>query len=311
MPSPDIEAPEPSQEERENIAAQTELLERQTATIEEQARLNELLSPFIFESVGVIPQIGKGGQITGFRRDPEVIAREQFLEPLLFEEAGIRPITNEGGEIISFERFTTPEQERQDEIQRLFEERTLSALRGELPPDPALLADLEERKAELENELVRDFGSLDAARKSTPGQARLERFEEFEQSVLEGARRGDLSQAEQLGLTRFGATEDVGRQNFQEILQLTRGGGAGRPFSTTPITADAIFGPTAQGFGQAAAGFSNPIRALQNQRALQLEASMANAEIGNPFAQIAGQLAGTAGTFALGKAFGIKGFGTP
>lgn len=134
----------------------------------------------------------------------QVLEQQQLLQPILFEQAGIKTITDEEGNIVGFESDDPNKAIRQD-IETQFLERTQQALAGELPVNPALMRQLEEEENKLNEELRKDFGSIEAARTSTPGLERIDRFNRFRTEVLENARRGDLTLAEQLSISRRGA----------------------------------------------------------------------------------------------------------
>ena len=134
----------------------------------------------------------------------QVLEQQQLLQPILFEQAGIKTITDEEGNITGFES-DDPNRELREGIETSFLERTQQALAGELPVNPALMRQLEEEENKLNEELRKDFGSIEAARTSTPGLERIDRFNRFRTEVLENARRGDLTLAEQLSISRRGA----------------------------------------------------------------------------------------------------------
>lgn len=154
--------PPPSDEEKELQREQAVLLREQNAMLKEDRRMQELLQPLLLEEVGLSADRDADGNITGFRRAER------------------------------------PEDALRREIEVKALERTKAALAGELPVDPALMKDLAERERTLEDELIKDFGSVSAARTSTPGQQRMREFDIYKENVLGAARRGDMTLAQQL-----------------------------------------------------------------------------------------------------------------
>ncbi len=167
-------------------------------------------------------------QINQLRAQNESLARQErqfnLLQPILLAELGFDPeLDPNTGEIIGVKEREPDEQEAAlQEIERLSSERALAALKGELPVDPALLSDLEDRRQALDEGLRQDFGSLSAGRSSTPGIERIRDFEEFEQQALDQARRGDLTLATNLALQTRG-------QNVNEQLAAFNVLGGGAP----------------------------------------------------------------------------------
>ena len=90
--------------------------------------------------------------------------------------------------------------DREQGIREGFISRTEAALAGDLPVNPALLRDLEQRQALLGENLRRSLGPDFTT--STPGQNALAAFERERNIALEQARRDDLTMAEQLGIQR-------------------------------------------------------------------------------------------------------------
>ena len=217
--------------------------------------------------------------------------QQDLLAPILFEEAGIRQVTDpETGEVTGFERIDDPNEALREEIETGFLERTRAAQRGELPVNPALLRDLKTGRETLRESLRKQLGP--GFETSTPGIEALGRFGETETNVLESARRGDLTTAEALGLQRQG-----GNQQLIDSLLGRTGGLAAR---------DA---PIAAGFGATAAGFSNPLNFLLQDRAQQNQANIASSQSRSQvIAGIAGG-AGQLGGAALG--FSLLGSGGP
>lgn len=220
-------------------------------------------------------------QIEILRQQRDIIeqqaAQQNLIAPFLFEGLGLQPLF-EDGEITGFERL--PEFETRQEIQNQLLERSRAALAGELPADPGLLRNLEEGESQLRERLFKQLGA--DFETSTPGIEALSDFEKRRQEILDAARRGDITLAESLGQARDVA--NIGAPSA--ILS-----------QSTPI---------AQLFGQSAAGFQNPLTQMFNQRNLQLQAQLANAQ-NDPFSALFGGLGQLAGIGLGGAGFGPLG----
>lgn len=206
--------------------------------------------------------------------------QQRLLMPALLEQMGIEGIYDDAGTLTGYRMREDELDPLRKEIEKGFLERSRAALAGELPVNPALMKDLSEREKTLEEELVKDFGSLSAARTSTAGQMRLREFEESKEGILEGARRGDLTMAEQLGIGRQFANQQLENTDVARISGLPdwmRGGAQG-------------YGTLAQLYGQAQQPY------MEHSR---LEASSG----GNILGQLAGVIGGAAAA-GIGSAGG-------
>jgi len=220
-----VKVPGPSQEERDLQRNQAELLGLQRQIIEQQRAQNAILLPFLAQQEGFDVTTDANGNITSITQRAEETARRQQTA----------------------------------EIERLFGERSLAALKGELPVDPALEKDLGVQEQELRNQLTAQFGP--GYETSTPGIQALEEFRRTAEILRSGARTGQLTLAEQLGITREQQNQ-FSRQSSQDVLRQSSIG--------DPLTFAGAFGQTAQGYGQAQIPFIK-------QREMQLQASQANA----------------------------------
>jgi len=221
-----VSVPPPTEEERALQRNQAELLALQRQTIEEQRAQNRILLPFLAAQEGFDVTVDQNGVITGILQRPEETERRA--------------------------------QER--EITSRLNERSLQALKGELPVDPALEEDLRVQEQELRNQLSSQFGA--GYETSTPGLETLGEFFRTSEILRAGARTGQLTLAEQLGITRE-QQEQFRRQSSQDVLRTSAIG--------DPLTFAGAFGQTAKGYGQAQVPFIQ-------QRQMQLQASIANAQ---------------------------------
>jgi hypothetical protein len=186
-------------------------------------------------------------QVQLLRQQRDILSQQmreqQMLAPILYGAAGIKAIKDETGQITGFEEITDPLKARQEEVAGRLIDRQLAALKGELPDNPALLKDLATQESTLNETLRKQLGPGYAT--STAGGNRLSQFGESRSNILEGGRRGDLSLAEQLGIAR----EQANQARTDAFLQRTGG------VNTMGLG-------TAQGFGQAAAGYTAPLNQL-------------------------------------------------
>jgi len=243
-----VEAPQPTVEERALQKEQVELLRLQRESIDTQQDFNRLITPVLLEESGFDITLDEEGNITDLQR------REDPNAPL-----------------------------RQD-IETRFLERTQAALKGELPVNPALLRDLDEQEQNLENQLRNQFGDLT----STPAQEALQRSQESRNLLLESARRGDLTLAEQLQLARQQGNQSLINQTVNRGLSI---GQTGNQFANQ--------------FGNAVRTAGAAQQPFQFQRQMQFQANQFNAQQSDPFGSILGVITGIAGgAFAGGLGSG-------
>jgi hypothetical protein len=221
-----VSVPGPSAEERELQKRQAELLAQQSEIIQEQRAQNRILLPFLAQQEGFDVTVDDNGVVTAITQRPEETARRA----------------------------------RESEITQLLNERSLKALKGELPVDPALERDLEAQERELKNQLSAKFGP--GYETSSPAIETLGEFFRTAEVLRSGARTGQLTLAEQLGITRE-QQQQFSRQASQDVLRTSAVG--------DPLTIAGAFGQSARGYGQAQIPFIQ-------QRQMQTQASIANAQ---------------------------------
>ena len=186
--------------------------------------------------------------------------QNKILLPFLAEQEGFDVTVDNEGIITSITKRDDPDRARREEIQRLLDERSLKALKGELPVDPGLERDLASQRQTLENKLAAQFGPGYST--ASPAIEALQRYDESANILREGARTGQLTLAEQLGITRQ-QQEQFSRQSSQDVLRQSAIG--------DPLTFAGASGQVA----------NNYLRAQQpyiQDRQMQLNASIANAQ---------------------------------
>lgn len=308
----DVIVPGPTAEETALTVEQTNLLREQGSILQEQVRVQNLLSPFLFESAGVEPIFADvSGQTASINTQiaslqeqlnalpatvPQTTGTSSFLAAtaLIGERTSIQNqitdlTTQLGGldanRIVGFNPIVDPNEALRGEIETGFLERTQAALKGELPVNPALLKDLGQQEEDLNARLFRNLGP--GFETSTPGIESLSEFATFRENILESARRGDLTLSEQLGITRERSNEARIDDTIARILGINQ--------ATLPGAA---------GLGGVAAGFGAAQIPFQQQRQLQTQASLANAQQSNFFGDIFGTALGQASGFGFGRLFG-------
>lgn len=224
MGAPKVKVPGPSEEERALQKQQAEMLALQRDIIKQQQQQNAVMLPF------------------------------------LAEQQGFEVTTDANGNITSIKKKFDELEEQAREIQKLSQERSIKALKGELPVDPALEEDLKTQEETLRNKLATQFGP--GYETSSPAIEAMEGFRRSAEILREGARTGQLTLAEQIGLSR--EQERIYKQQTQQEGLLSQATGL-------PLSLAGAFGQVAKGYGAAQAPFIA-------QRQMQTQASIANAQ---------------------------------
>lgn len=235
------QVPGPSAAEQALQAQQTKTLALQQSIIEKQMKEQELLAPILYKSMGIQPQYDDKGNITGFAEAPD------------------------------------PLKDQRKAIEAKFYERTQNALEGKLNVDPGLLQSLDEQEARVREQLRKQLGP--GYETSSPGIEALSKFNLNRENILEGARRGDLTMAEQLGLAQNASNLGQQGQTFGQAMGLT---GA-------PLASSSALQGVASGYGNAA-------NALASDRYAQYQGQLAGYQADQKtFGSLMGGLGGLAG----------------
>jgi hypothetical protein len=187
-------------------------------------------------------------------------AQQAVLLPFLAAQEGFEVTTDENGNITSISKIPSELDDMREELELGLTQRSLDALAGNLPVSPGLEREIGQQEELLREKLRKQFGS--GYDTSTPGIEALDKHFSTAEILREGARTGQMTLAEQLGVTRQQQNE-FSRHTSQDILRQI---GIG-----DPLTFAGAFGQTASGFGQAQEPFIQ-------QRQMQLNASIANAQ---------------------------------
>jgi hypothetical protein len=200
--------PQPSPEERALQKSQSDLLNLQRDIIMQQREQQKVLLPFLADQEGYDITLDEDGNIKtiGKRYDRAEDLRKQLDEGLA--------------------------------------ERSLKALRGELDVDPQLENALKEQETNLRERLKHQFGA--GYETSTPGIQALGDFFKQGEELRAGARRGELTLSEQLGIARQQQNQ-AERMTSQDYLRQIGPGDA--------MSFAGAFGQVASGYGAAQAPY--------------------------------------------------------
>lgn len=186
---------------------------------------------------------------------------QNILAPYFYKQAGVKPIYDTEGNLISVEEIPDPNADIRKEIETGFLKRTQAALKGELPVDPSLEHELSQQEKVMRDTMAANLGP--GWETSTPGQEALTKFGEMAGRLRDASRRGDLSTAEGLGIARQQANDMVTANQFQRLFAAS-----GRASAAAPL------------FGSVMGGFNSMNQQFAGNRAMQMQASMANAQAG-------------------------------
>ena len=184
----EVNVPEPGAEETQLFSDQSALIQQQIEIANKQNQLTQSLLPISLSAAGLTPTYDAQGNITG--------ATETPLSPEEQERNALR-----------------------DEIELGFLQRTDAALKGELPENPALISDLRDQEEKLNEQLRKQLGP--GYETSSAGIETLAQFDEDRINLLESARRGDLTLAEQLGIARQTANIGADQVDLSNLLGFT------------------------------------------------------------------------------------------
>jgi len=303
-------APSPPAPTAEEVALQKQqltLLKQQQTLLESEKRQQTLLLPLMLRRSGVEGIYDpETNELTGYRE----LQESQDLSPYetsMFEiQQGQMELQKEmlAQSKKEFEKQDSPLAKQREEIEGAFYQRTLDALQGKLPVNPGLTRGLEEEGALMREQMRRQLGPGWAT--STPGIQATAEFSQRKQELLEAARRGDLTLAEQLGLQRGSMDSRRLSDMFARAAQTQTlaelgpsrqllGYNALMRASQPGITLGAAFGGASGNIGQA-------LQPYIAQRQMQFQGAMAG------YQRTSGILGGLAS--GLGSAFGAWGMGT-
>lgn len=130
----------------------------------------------------------------------------QALEPIMLAESGLKYNPKTGG----YDYLDPGLQSNKQEIERRQTERSLKALKGELPVSETLKKELELGENKMKEKLYRQLGP--GWELSTPGQQAMREYQTMATSLKEGEQRDMLTTAEALALNRQGSRSTAAAQ---------------------------------------------------------------------------------------------------
>ena len=227
-----------------------------------------------------------GPQITGF----ESVAKPGEVDPT--RAAEVQDLYQQGfsegmssTEIAA--KYGISDYEAEDYIQRQEQERTMRALSGDLPVDPALEHSFEQQQSQLEETLRKRLGP--DWETSTPGMEAMDIFSRRKEDLLESFRTGQLTTSQALEQGRAGFQQQTMGQTFS-----TMSGLSGYPYQGVNYLG------TAQGYGNLAALMQQDrwntanyqMNAAQMQASSNASSGALMGDIVNTCGQAAGMLGG-------------------
>lgn len=215
-------APKPSAEERALQAQQAALLKTQQEIILQQREQQKILIPFFAEQEGFDVELDDQGNIKSIKK----VAKE--IDTM------------------------------KAELEKQLTQRSLDALAGNLPVSPGLEKSLRQEEQTLKERLASQLGT--GWETSSAGIETMSKFSENAEALREGARTGQLTLSEQLGMARS-QQNDFERLTSNDYL---------RQISTGDNMT------MAGALGQVASGYGAAIQPYVQQRQMQFQASMAN-----------------------------------
>lgn len=182
-----------------------QLQNMQLDALTKQGKMNDLLLPYQLKQLGLDVTMGPDGSISGVTENAAHKQQGDLQNQLM--QLSLSQLQSE--------QANAPQSA---EIQKLEGDRTLAALKGELPVDPALTRTLDEQGSTLNEQLRKQLGS--GYETSDPGIRSLATFNQRKNETLESARRGDLSLADQLSQARSATQFGQGMSSSQLAQQL-------------------------------------------------------------------------------------------
>lgn len=255
-----VQVPPRTPEENALMAEQTSLLREQRTQLETMLKQQNLLQPYLFSELGIRPVTDASGNVTGYEKAPLTAEQQQQSDI----DKRLRELT-----LGQLEVAGSPESK---EIQQRLQQRSLAALKGELPVDPSLTRSLEEGERQLHAQLRANLGPGYAT--STPGIQALADFQKRKSELIYGASRDELTLGEQLSGARsastIGTASGVGGIN-------TGVAGISQSRLADVFKSSTLALPAVGMVGTNAAGYAGPLSSLFQNRQLATQGSIASA----------------------------------
>jgi hypothetical protein len=169
-------------------------------------------------------------------------AEQQALAPLQYSAMHVVKTTDPTTGAISFRKMTpdeitaqqTPEEQQAAQITQLANTREIAALKGNLPVDPSVEADLQRSQDQLKEQLSRKLGA--GAEGSDAWNRAMAEFDRQANSLRYAVRTGQMTTADALATNRV--SESMGRQEqTYKLLQ-----NATNPYSVSAANMSSVAG---------------------------------------------------------------------
>lgn len=150
----------------------------------------------------------------------EMLRQQNLMQGQLMSSQGYEQVLDANGQVTGY-RPTQQQQSRIDsenEINNLMRNRTLAALKGELPVDPALERSIAENRTTLEAQLRGNLGSGFAT--STPGQSALADYDKRAEELRQAQRRDQLTTGEGIRLAGEDLSNRINSSRFSNVVGL-------------------------------------------------------------------------------------------
>lgn len=231
----------------------------------------------------------------------EMLRRQNLLEPSLLAQQGYEQILDPNTGQVTGYRPTQAFQQQQDannQINDLMRTRTLAALKGDLPVDPALEKQIEQSRATLGDTLRSNLGA--GYETSTPGIQALAEFDRNAAGLRYGAQRDQLTTGEGIQLQQQQVQNQINQARFGSVV-----GASQLPASAASALASAGTGYTP--IGQNLLGQQN-LSLQQLLGNLQSQTQLGVAQIGaNSASNVAGMQENAANSAGWGQLVGSLG----
>lgn len=196
--SPNVSAPGMSQNTQD-------LQKMQMDALTKQGKVADMLLPYQLKNMGLNATMGADGAIQSISEDP-LHAQSQQLQKQFMDMSMSQ---------LQAQQANAP---GANQITKLQQDRTLAALKGELPVNSALTRELGDQETILRDTLRRQLGT--GFETSDPGIRSLATFNQRKNETMDAARRGDLSLSDQLSQARSAGTFGQGMSSGQLAEQL-------------------------------------------------------------------------------------------
>jgi len=149
----------------------------------------------------------------------DMVHQQDLLSPILYKQMGITPQYDNNGKIIGYDVAPNDLIDTNKQIAQLNADKTLAALQGNAPVDPALEDNLAKQETQLRGMLSKQLGP--GYETSSAGIEQLSNFNKKAEELRSAARHGQLSLYEQLGLSQQASMDNSLNNFFNRSVSLS------------------------------------------------------------------------------------------